>query len=206
MVGGHEVDGRGADRRGPDPAGEHRSAARRGRISGQGELSAWGAGQRRREARKAVDAPPRSDAGAVLEKDCVYIVPLLEHLALRRRMSALANPKSSIGRLDVFARVITDQGTEFDRVREGYKRPALRRISPLRSASWHAPDRGSCNCGSGAGRPVPRHGAAAAARRDAAGRGAGCGGWRGAHSRSAGLRSATGCLSRSMCPATLDVG
>src|SRR5262249_26549736 len=37
--------------------------------------------------------------GAVLEKDCVYIVPLLEHLALKKRVSALANPKSSIGRL-----------------------------------------------------------------------------------------------------------
>jgi dCTP deaminase len=69
--------------------------------------------------------------GAVLEKDCVYIVPLLEHLALRRRMSAMANPKSSIGRLDVFARVITDQGTEFDRVREGYKGPLYAEISPL---------------------------------------------------------------------------
>src|SRR5712672_3929835 len=34
--------------------------------------------------------------GAVLEKDCVYIVPLLEHLALKKRVSALANPKSSI--------------------------------------------------------------------------------------------------------------
>src|SRR5438132_712754 len=54
--------------------------------------------------------------GAVLEKDCVYIVPLLEHLALKKRVSGLANPKSSIGRLDVFARVITDQGTEFDRI------------------------------------------------------------------------------------------
>jgi dCTP deaminase len=69
--------------------------------------------------------------GAVLEKDCVYIVPLLEHLALRKRMSAMANPKSSIGRLDVFARVITDQGTEFDRVREGYKGPLYAEISPL---------------------------------------------------------------------------
>ena len=67
----------------------------------------------------------------MLEKDCVYIVPLLEHLALRRRMSALANPKSSIGRLDVFARVITDQGTEFDRVREGYKGPLYAELSPL---------------------------------------------------------------------------
>jgi dCTP deaminase len=68
--------------------------------------------------------------GAVLEKDCVYIVPLLESLALRKRMSALANPKSSIGRLDVFARVITDHGIEFDRIREGYKGPLYAEISP----------------------------------------------------------------------------
>lgn len=68
--------------------------------------------------------------GAVLEKDCVYIVPLLEHLALKKRMSAMANPKSSIGRLDVFARVITDQGAEFDRVREGYKGPLYAELSP----------------------------------------------------------------------------
>jgi dCTP deaminase len=42
------------------------------------------------------------DAGAVLEKGCVYIVPLLESLALKKRTSAIANPKSSIGRIDVF--------------------------------------------------------------------------------------------------------
>jgi dCTP deaminase len=68
--------------------------------------------------------------GAVLEKDCVYIVPLVEHLALRRRTTALANPKSSIGRLDVFARVITDYGVEFDRVRDGYKGPLYAEVSP----------------------------------------------------------------------------
>ncbi len=68
--------------------------------------------------------------GAVLEKDCVYIVPLFEYVALRKRTSAFANPKSSIGRLDVFARVITDYGTEFDRVREGYKGPLYAEISP----------------------------------------------------------------------------
>jgi dCTP deaminase len=68
--------------------------------------------------------------GAVLEKDCVYIVPLVEYLALRRRTSALANPKSSIGRLDVFARVITDYGVEFDRVRDGYKGPLYAELSP----------------------------------------------------------------------------
>jgi dCTP deaminase len=69
-------------------------------------------------------------AGAVLEKDCVYIVPLLEFVSLRRRTSAGANPKSSIGRLDVFARVITDYGTEFDRIRDGYKGPLYAEIAP----------------------------------------------------------------------------
>ena len=68
--------------------------------------------------------------GAVLEKDCVYIVPLFEYVALRSRTSGFANPKSSIGRLDVFARVITDHGTEFDRIREGYKGPLYAEISP----------------------------------------------------------------------------
>jgi dCTP deaminase len=68
--------------------------------------------------------------GAVLEKDCVYIVPLVEYLALRRRTTALANPKSSIGRLDVFARVITDYGVEFDRMRDGYKGPLYAELSP----------------------------------------------------------------------------
>jgi len=68
--------------------------------------------------------------GAVLEKGCVYIVPLQEHLHLRKRISALANPKSSTGRLDIFARLITDYGTEFDRVRERYQGPLYAEISP----------------------------------------------------------------------------
>jgi dCTP deaminase len=68
--------------------------------------------------------------GTVLERDCVYIVPLLEMTALPRRTTAAANPKSSTGRLDVFARVITDHGSEFDRVREGYKGPLYAEISP----------------------------------------------------------------------------
>jgi dCTP deaminase len=70
------------------------------------------------------------DDGAVLERHCVYIVPLIETLSLKKRTSAIANPKSSTGRLDVFARLITDNGTEFDRVREGYKGPLFAEISP----------------------------------------------------------------------------
>lgn len=68
--------------------------------------------------------------GAVLEKDCVYIVPLLEHLALRYRTSGSANPKSSTGRLNVFARVITDYGTEFDSVKSNYSGPLYAELSP----------------------------------------------------------------------------
>ena len=68
--------------------------------------------------------------GGVLERSCVYIIPLLEGLSLRSRMSALGNPKSSTGRLDVFTRLITDYGTEFDRVREQYKGPLYAEVSP----------------------------------------------------------------------------
>jgi len=58
---------------------------------------------------------------AVLEKGCVYIVPLMEELHLPRTISGKANPKSTTGRLDVFTRLIVDHGTEFERVPPGYK-------------------------------------------------------------------------------------
>jgi dCTP deaminase len=69
-------------------------------------------------------------AGAVLEKGCVYIVPLMEGVGLKSRVSALANPKSSIGRLDVFTRLITDHSAVFDQVAAGYKGPLYAEISP----------------------------------------------------------------------------
>ena len=68
--------------------------------------------------------------GAVLERDCVYIIPLQEGVAFKKRVSALANPKSSTGRLDVFARVITDRGTEFDRIPERYHGPLYVEVCP----------------------------------------------------------------------------
>jgi dCTP deaminase len=70
------------------------------------------------------------EAGTVLEKGCVYIVELIESLALEPGLCALANPKSSIGRIDVFTRLITDHGTEFDKVRAGYDGPLFAEISP----------------------------------------------------------------------------
>lgn len=57
----------------------------------------------------------------VLEKDCVYIIPVLEELSLPENISGRANPKSTTGRLDIFTRLITDYGTEFDSVPAGYK-------------------------------------------------------------------------------------
>ena len=57
----------------------------------------------------------------VFEKDCVYIIPLVEELSLPDNISGRANPKSTTGRLDIFTRLITDYGTEFDSVPQGYK-------------------------------------------------------------------------------------
>jgi dCTP deaminase len=57
----------------------------------------------------------------VFEKDCVYIIPLVEELNLPENVWGKANPKSTTGRLDIFVRLLTDYGTEFDRVAPGYK-------------------------------------------------------------------------------------
>ncbi len=59
-------------------------------------------------------------AGAVLEKGCVYVVPLMESLDLPDDTAGAASAKSSIGRLDLLTRIITDNGTEFDRIQAGY--------------------------------------------------------------------------------------
>jgi dCTP deaminase len=68
--------------------------------------------------------------GAVLETGCVYIVPLIESLALPADIAAVTNPKSSTGRLDVFTRVIADETRGFDRVAGGYHGPLYAEISP----------------------------------------------------------------------------
>ena len=70
------------------------------------------------------------ERGAVLETNTVYIAEIEEHLALPAGLSAAANPKSSTGRLDIFARLITDHGSEFDRVRPRYQGPLYAEVSP----------------------------------------------------------------------------
>ena len=61
--------------------------------------------------------------GAVLERNQPYLIPLMESLDLPHRVRAKTNPKSSTGRLDIFTRVIVDNGPGFDRIPEQYSGP-----------------------------------------------------------------------------------
>jgi dCTP deaminase len=56
----------------------------------------------------------------LLEPGVIYIIPLMESLNLPSDVFGIANPKSTTGRLDIFTRLITEHGDEFERVRRGY--------------------------------------------------------------------------------------
>ena len=68
--------------------------------------------------------------GAVLERGCVYLVPLMERVTMPAGLSAVANAKSSTGRLDLLTRLVADDGTEFDRLPEHYDGPLYAEICP----------------------------------------------------------------------------
>jgi dCTP deaminase len=68
--------------------------------------------------------------GAVLEKGRIYVIPLLEAINLRSEVAAFANPKSSTGRLDILTRLIADEATIFDQVKEGYKGELYIEVAP----------------------------------------------------------------------------
>ena len=59
--------------------------------------------------------------GTVFPPNSVFIVPLAESLALPANIYGKANPKSTTGRLDIFIRLLTDGGTEFEVIPKGYK-------------------------------------------------------------------------------------
>ncbi|MGH7118917.1 MAG: 2'-deoxycytidine 5'-triphosphate deaminase [Acetobacteraceae bacterium] len=69
-------------------------------------------------------------SGAVLERGCVYIIPLLEALALKDTVMGIANPKSSTGRLDILTRLIADRSAAFDQVMRGYEGPLFVELAP----------------------------------------------------------------------------
>jgi len=68
--------------------------------------------------------------GAVLDKRCVYVIPLMEEWFFPDDVSGKANPKSTTGRLDIFTRLITDYGTEFERVPPGYRGKLYAEVVP----------------------------------------------------------------------------
>lgn len=68
--------------------------------------------------------------GATLQRGSVYLVPLLESLALPPDVRGRSNPKSTTGRLDVFTRVITDRAPRFDEIAAGYHGPLYLEVSP----------------------------------------------------------------------------
>jgi len=59
--------------------------------------------------------------GGILEKGHVYLIPLMEELNLPEGVSGRANPKSTTGRLDIFARILTDRNPRFDDIAAGYR-------------------------------------------------------------------------------------
>src|SRR5499426_3094707 len=91
------------------------------------------------EARLRADEPADSDlvidrlaldGGATLQRGSVYLVPLLESLALPPTVRGRCNPKSTTGRLDIFTRVITDATPRFDEIAPGYHGPLYLEVSP----------------------------------------------------------------------------
>ena len=68
--------------------------------------------------------------GALLRRGHVYLVRLLEDLALPPSLRARANPRSSTGRIDVFTRTVVDGHDRFDEVPEGYSGPVWLEVAP----------------------------------------------------------------------------
>ncbi|MBI5817336.1 MAG: 2'-deoxycytidine 5'-triphosphate deaminase [Candidatus Yonathbacteria bacterium] len=69
--------------------------------------------------------------GQILEVGACYIIPLREGLVPSRVYSAVFSPKSSIGRCDVFVRVLTDCTPGYDRTAVGYDGNFYLEIIPL---------------------------------------------------------------------------
>ena len=66
----------------------------------------------------------------LLEKNCIYLCELNEKLNLPNNIMGKSNPKSTTGRLDIFTRVITENGKEYDHVNYRYKGKLYLEIIP----------------------------------------------------------------------------
>jgi dCTP deaminase len=68
--------------------------------------------------------------GATLQRGNIYLVELLETLALPPDVRGRCNPKSTTGRLDIFTRLIADDSSRFDEIEPGYRGPLFLEIAP----------------------------------------------------------------------------
>ncbi len=66
----------------------------------------------------------------LFEKNCIYLCELNERLKLPHDIMGKSNPKSTTGRLDIFTRVITENGKEYDFVDYNYKGKLYLEIIP----------------------------------------------------------------------------
>ena len=67
---------------------------------------------------------------SLLEKNCIYLCELNEKLNLPKDIMGKSNPKSTTGRLDIFTRVITENGREYDFIDYNYKGKLYLEIIP----------------------------------------------------------------------------
>jgi len=79
----------------------------------------------------AIDTIPlATDQPAILDTGKVYLIPLEEQVKLPAHLHGMANPKSSTGRLDIFCRVLTEQGHQFDTLCKGYSGQLFLEVIP----------------------------------------------------------------------------
>ena len=67
---------------------------------------------------------------ALLEKNCIYLCELNEKLNLPHNIFGKSNPKSTTGRLDIFTRIITERGKEYDYIDYNYRGKLYLEIIP----------------------------------------------------------------------------
>jgi dCTP deaminase len=69
--------------------------------------------------------------GYLVPRGYICVVQLKEELSLPEKISAVANAKSSTGRLDILTRLITDNSSCFDKVSAGYSGNLYVEIAPI---------------------------------------------------------------------------
>ncbi|MDP3995500.1 MAG: 2'-deoxycytidine 5'-triphosphate deaminase [bacterium] len=69
--------------------------------------------------------------GTILEPNSSYVIPLNEYVDLAPGLYAYSNPKSSIGRVGLFVRLLCDRTPRFDYIPPGYKGQLYLEVMPL---------------------------------------------------------------------------